>query len=236
MSMEDIMKALMQSTAAQQQPQQSTGGGDAMSQMLGGLLGGGSQGGAGGDMISQVIGGLLGGQQSTGSAGAGPLLGGLQQILGGTPGTGQQLPLGGSGTTMASSDPIMTLLQPVVNNVAAKLGISPQMATLIASIALHYLVQSSPNTPGASPLNLGNVMQSLSSGQGISPNTLQQSGIVNDVMRATGMDQQQAVRSLDTTFGALGGHLVPIKAVKGAKGVKPARGVKGKATLKRKKK
>jgi len=256
MSMEDIMKALMQS-AASQQPQQSAGGGDAMSQMLGtmlgsgqsqgsaggdamtqmlgGMLGGGqSQSGAGGDMISQAIGGLLGGQQSAGGAGTGALLGGLQQILGGTPGTSQQLPLGGSGMSLGASDPIMMLIQPLVNNVAAKLGISPQMATIIASIALHYLVQSSPNTPGASPMNLGSVMQALTSGKKVSPTALQQSGIVTDVMQATGMDEQQAVKSLDATFGVLGGQLVPVRAIKGRKGIKAARGVSSKATLKRK--
>lgn len=235
MSMEDIMKALMQSSAAQQQqPQQSAGGGDAMAQMLGGLLGGSQQqGSGGGDLVTQVIGGLLGGQQNSGGAGAGALLGGLQQILGGTPGTGQQLPLGGNSSAFDSNSAIMSLLQPVVNNVAAKLGISPQIATVIASIALHYLVQSSPNTPGSSPLNLGSVMQALASGKGVSPTALQQSGMVNDVMQATGMNEQEAVKSLNTTLGVLGGQLTPVRSVKGAQGVKSARGVKSKATLKR---
>jgi hypothetical protein len=259
--MEDILKALMQSAAsqqqAQQQPQQPAGGSDAMAQMLGGMLGGGqqsstgsagadamsqmlggmlgggqTQGGAGGDLISQAIGGLLGGQQSGGGAGAGALLGGLQQIIGGTPGAGQ-LPMGGSSAAMTSSNPIMLLLQPVINKLAAKLGISPQMATIISSIALHYLVQSSPNTPGASPLNLGSVMQALASGRSISPTALQQSGMVNDVMQATGMTEQQAVKSLNTTFNVMGSQLAPVKKVRGAKGLKSARGVRSKATLKR---
>src|SRR5574340_582860 len=175
MAMEDILKALMQS-AATQQPQQQPAGGDAMSQMLGGLLGGQTQSSGTGDLVGQVIGGLLGGQQNTGGAGVGSLLGGLTQIIGGTPGTGQQLPLGGNTGSLGSNDPIMALLQPVVNNVAAKLGISPQIATVVASIALHYLLQSSPKTPGASPLDLGSVLQTLSSGKTISPTALQQSG------------------------------------------------------------
>lgn len=262
MSMEDILKALLQSAASQPQSQASSAGGDAMAQMLGGMLGGQSQsggtqqqaggdamaqmlggmlggqsqGGAGGDLITEAIGSLLGGQQAAGGAGTGALLGGLQQILGGTPGTGQQLPMGGSGMPLGGSDPLMTLLQPVVNNLAAKLGISPQLATLVASVALHYLVQSSPNTPGASPLNLGSVMQALASGKSVSPTALQQSGMVNDVMQATGMTEEQAVRSLSTTFDVFGSHLTPVKQVRGAAGVKSARGVKAKATLKRKKK
>jgi hypothetical protein len=239
MSMEDIMKALMQSAAAPQ-PQQQSGGGDAMSQMLGGLMGGSQQGsaggdmlsqalggmmgggqqsGGGGDMISQVIGGLLGGgQQGSSAGGIGQLMGGLQQIIGGAPGTGQPLPTGGGNVNLGSNDPLMMLLQPVVNQVAAKAGISPQIATVIASIALHYLLQSSPKTPGASPLNLGNVMQSLASGRGVDASTLQQSGMVNDVMQSTGLDQQQAVKSLNATFNVLGSQV---------------KGVKGKATLKR---
>jgi hypothetical protein len=241
MSMEDIMKALMQSAAAQQPPKQTGGGGDAMSQILGGMLGGGQQqsgsggdmlsqalggllggsqqGSAGGNILSQALGGLLGGQQSGGGAGTGALLGGLQQIIGGTPGTGQQLPTGGGSMGLTASNPMMALLQPVVNQVAAKLGISPQVASIISSIALHYLVQSHPNTPGASPLNLGSVMQTLAAGRKVSPSALQKSGMVGDVMQATGMDEKQAVKSLHTTFSVLG---EPVKSVKGKATVKRA--------------
>jgi hypothetical protein len=239
MAMEDILKALMQSAAAQpsSQSQPSGGSGDAMAQMLGGMLGGQGQGAAGGgDLVAQAIGGLLGGQQSSGGAGTGALLGGLQQILGGTPGTGQQLPLGGGSASLGANDPIMMLLQPVVNNLAAKAGISPQIATILASIALHYLLQSSPNTPGASPLNLGSVMQTLAAGKGVSPTALQQSGMINDVMQATGMNEQQATRSLSTTFDVLGGHLTPAKQVQTSGGLKTGRGVKSSASVKRKKK
>ena len=65
MSMEDLMKVLMQSTAGGAAA--SGSGGDAMSQVLGGLLGGGQQSG-GGDVLSQVIGGLLGGGQQGGGS------------------------------------------------------------------------------------------------------------------------------------------------------------------------
>jgi hypothetical protein len=191
---------------------QSGGGGDMLSQALGGLLGGGQQastpqGGGGGDMLSQALGGLLGGGQQSGGGGVGALLGGLQQIIGGTPGTGQQLPLGGGNVSIGSGEPLMGLLQPVVTQLAAKAGISPQIATIIASIVLHYLVQSHPSTPGASPLNLGSVMQTLASGGRLDAGTLQSSGIVNDVMQATGLDEKQAVKSLNTTFNVLGAQV-----------------------------
>jgi hypothetical protein len=204
MAMEDIMKALMQSAGGAQQP--SGGGTDAMSQVLGGLLGGGQQdGGAGGEALAQAVGGLLGGGQQGGAA-VTQLLGGLQQIMGGTPGSGQ-LPQGGGNMNMGANDPIMMLLQPVVDQLAVKAKISPQLAMIVASIAVHYLLQSHPSTPGSSPLNLGSVMQSLASGSGISQGTLQSSGMLNDVMQATGLNEQQATKSLTTTFNSLAGHV-----------------------------
>jgi hypothetical protein len=211
MSMQDIMKALMQSSAGASQP---SGGADALSQAIGGLMGGSQQSSGGG--LGALLGSLLGGgQQGTPAT---QLLGGLQQVIGGQPGWGN-LPMGG-GTLPSANDPIMMLLQPVVNQVAAKANIPPQIAVVVASIAVHYLLQSHPSTPGASPLNLGNVMQQLASGSGIPPSTLQSSGIVNDVMQTTGLNQQQATKTLNTTFSVLG------KSVKG-------KGVAGKATLKK---
>jgi len=210
MTMQDILKALMQSSGSQQQPQQSGASGDAMSQVLGGLLGGGQQSG-GGDALSQVIGGLLGGGQQGGSAPASQLLGGLEQIIGAQSGAT-------AGTAPSTSDPLMILLQPLVNKLAAKVNISPAIATIIVSIVLKYLLKSHPSTPDESPLDLGSVMQTLASGGRISQSTLQSSGMVNEVVRATGLDQQQAVKTLDTTFKVLGSEV---------------KGVKGKATLRR---
>ncbi len=227
MAMEDLMKVLMQSATQGQQGGsqqgagadalsqviggmmgggQQSGGGDAMSQLLGGLMGGGQQGG-GGAAMGQLLGGLMGGgQQGTPQQPAGSgdmLLGALQQIIGGQPGTGQALPLNQGNFNMNASGPLMLLLQPVVNQVAAKLNISPQIAMVVASIALHYLLSSHPSTSPQAPMNLGNVMQQLSSG-GVSQATLRNSGMVNDVMSATGLNKQQALQALETTFGALG--------------------------------
>ncbi|MFH1186431.1 MAG: hypothetical protein V1755_15585 [Chloroflexota bacterium] len=210
MTMQDILKALMQSAGSQQQLQQSGDGGDAMSQVLGGLLGGSQQGG--GDALSQVISGLLGGSQQGGGAPATQLLGGLEQIIGAQSGAA-------AGAATSTSDPLMALIQPLVNKLAAKVNISPAIATIIVSIVLKYLLKSHPSTPDESPLDLGSVMQTLASGGRISESTLQNSGMVNDVVRATGLDQQQAVKTLDTTFKVLGSEV---------------KGVRGKATLKRK--
>ena len=187
MAMEDLMKALMQGASGASQQQQS-GGGDALSQMLGGLMGGSQQGGG---------------------APAVQMLGALEQIIGGQPGSGQPLNMNqGAAMNMGSmnmNDPVMLLLQPVVNQLAAKANISPQIAMVVASIAVHYLLSSHPSTPGTGKLDLGSVMQQLSSGN-ISQDTLHNSGMVNDVMQATGLSKPEAVKSLNATFGALGMH------------------------------
>ncbi len=209
MSMEDIMKALMQTSGGT--PAQPGGAGaDMLSQAIGSALGGTAQPSGVGGGLGALLGSLLGGgQQQTGTP-ATQLLGGLEQIIGGTPGS-SQLGMNQGSINMNANSPIMMLIQPVVNQVAAKAGISPQIATLVASIALHYLLQSHPSTPGASPLNLSSVMQTLASGGQVSPNTLQQSGIVNDVMRSTGLNQQQAVRSINQTFSVLGKQVAGVK-------------------------
>jgi hypothetical protein len=151
----------------------------------------------------------MGGGQQGGGAPAVQMLGALEQIIGGQPGTGQPLnPNQGAAMNMGSmgmNDPIMMLLQPVVNQLAAKANISPQIAMVVASIAIHYLLSSHPSTPGTGRLDLGSVMQELSSGK-ISESTLHNSGMVNDVMQATGLSKPEAVKSLNATFGALGAH------------------------------
>jgi hypothetical protein len=185
MAMEDLMKALMQGASGAPQQQSGGGGGDALSQMLGGLMGGGQQGGG---------------------APAVQMLGALEQIIGGQPGTGQPLNANqGTAMNMGMNDPVMLLLQPVVNQLAAKANISPQIAMVVASIAIHYLLSSHPSTPGTGRLDLGSVMQQLSSGN-ISQDTLHNSGMVQDVMQATGLSKPEAVKSLNATFGALGAH------------------------------
>jgi hypothetical protein len=217
MSMEDIMKALMQTSTGTQSTGGSAGA-DLLSQAIGGALGSTQQSGGGGGGLGGLLSGLLGGGSQQSAQPATQMLGALEQIIGGTPGSGQLGMNQGGAMTMGANDPMMVLLQPVVTQLAAKANISPQIAMVVASIALHYLLQSHPSTPGASPLNLGNVMQTLASGGQVDPGTLQKSGMVNDVMQATGLNQQQAVKSINQTFNVLGKHVA---------------GVKGTATIKR---
>ena len=79
-------------------------------------------------LLAAQAGGLLGGQ--SGSAPVGQLLSGIEQVIGGKPGSAQ---LGANqGSTTDANSPIMSLLGPVASAVAGKAGISPQVATTVA--------------------------------------------------------------------------------------------------------
>ena len=155
-----------------------------------------------------MLGGLLGGAWQGSQVNQGDqMLGALEGIIGGKPGQGQQLGISQAGSmNMGMNDPIMMMLQPVVDQLAAKVNIPPQIATIRASIGIHYLLSSHPSTSPQAPMNLGSVMQELQSG-GLSHDTLHNSGMVNDVSQATGLNKQQSVSTLDTLFKMLAGHV-----------------------------
>ncbi len=209
-----VLGSLM--SGGQQATSQQSGGADLLSGVLGGLMGGGQQQAmpqqqAGGDMLSGMLGGLMGGGQQPmqqQQSGGDMMLGMLEQVIGGQPGQGQQLGISQMGSmNMGTGNPMMGLLQPIVSQVAAKLNISPQIATVVASIAMHYLLSSHPATSPQAPMNLGAVMQQLGRSGNLSQGMLRNSGMVNDVMQATGLNKQDALRSLDTTFGVLGSQV-----------------------------
>ena len=159
---------------------------------------------AGADMLTQVVGGLMGGGQQGGGAPVNQLLSGLEQVIGGNPSAGKPLPLN-AGAATDPNNPLMGLLGPIASAVAGKVGISPAVATTVAATALHYLVSSHPAAGGSAPMNLNNVAQQMASGA-VSPQTLQSSGMVNAVVQATGLSPQDAAKSLDATFNHLQAH------------------------------
>ncbi len=183
MALDNLMKGLMQSGSDPQGQQGS--GGDPMSEALGGMMGGGAPGGS---ASSQMLGALEG-------------------IIGGKPGTGKPLPqnAGNAANPAQAGGPAMSVVQPLADRVAEKVGVSPQIATVVSSIALHYLLSSHPSSGAQSRLDYGSTMQELKTG-GLSPDTLKNSGMVNDVTQATGLDQNKAVRSLNTVFSTLASH------------------------------
>lgn len=180
MTLDNLMKGLMQSAS-------------------------GSQQGSSGGLLSDALGGMMGGSQGGNSGNM--MLGALERIIGGKPGSGQPLPQNqGMIPSTGSNNPAMSMVQPVANQVAERTHISPAIATVVAAIAMHYLLGSHPSTGGNSPLDFNSVMQQLQGG-GVNQSTLHNSGMVNDVKQATGLDQQQAQSSLEAAFKALASHL-----------------------------
>jgi hypothetical protein len=130
-------------------------------------MGGASQGGmltqgTGSDPLSAILGGLLGG--------------GTQ---GSVPGAG----------AMGNN----AFLAPIVDALAAKIGISPQIAETVASFALSQLL-SGQNSQLAQMLRGGTVSQRY----------LRDSGLVNQLAQQTGMDNKTAAQSLQQVFQAFG--------------------------------
>lgn len=179
--------------------------------LMGALLQGGSGSSGGSDALSQAVGGLLGGGQS--GAPVGQLLNGLEQVIGGNPTSGQLSQ--GQGSALPANSPVMSLLGPLANAVAAKAGISPAVATTVAGVAMHYLLSSHPAAGGSAPLNLGSTMQQMASTGGVSADTLNSSGMVNSVVQATGLSPQAATQSLNAAFSHMATH-VDRKAAKQA--------------------
>lgn len=204
MSMEDLFKSLAQTAV---QAAESPSGQSAISQMVGGLLGGNQQASA---------------QQGGGQAGQ--MLGLLEQVIGGVPGSGNITQ--GAGVNLGASDPVMLLLQPVVNQLATKANIQPQIATVVVSLVVHYLLSNHPSSGrGSNSLDLNSLFQQMSSGN-ISQSVFHNSGMVNDVMQATGLAKADAIKSLDATFNVLSGH---VQGSAGASATSAKSGLKGAA-------
>ena len=186
MSLEDILKVLVDSRGPAS-PNQPAGRRDPMTDLIGGLLGG-QQAPASG---------------SGGTAGLGDMMGLLETLIG----SGQQSQNTGVGQTAGVNDPIMLLLQPFVNQLARKMDISPQLATVVVSFVVHKLLAHHPTSGrDSTQFDLDDMLQQMSSGQ-ISQQTLQSSGMVNELASATGLDPETAARGLNETLGLLGGQV-----------------------------
>jgi len=178
---------------------QPSAGQDPLSSLLGGLLGGQSGGGQG--SMSQALGGLLGGGQSNR---LGNVLGVLEGVLNANAPVGQAAQSAIPGGNVAANDPTMQMLTPVVDGLAAKMNISPQIAMIVVTFVVHQLLSSHPASGRTSMIDPGALQQQVNSGQGVSHAYLQSSGLVNQIVQQTGLDPQTATKSLKTVFDMLG--------------------------------
>ncbi|MFZ5858205.1 MAG: hypothetical protein ACOYZ6_15370 [Chloroflexota bacterium] len=221
MSMDDILKVLVES----RKQGQSSQGADPMTELLGGLLGGSGTAGSGQtDAMAGMLGNLLGGGQSQPSGTnqqadalegmLGDLLGGSgqsqtgrqQSSLGGMmsllemfTGAGGQSGLGQS--SMMGGNPLMGLIQPLVEPLAKKLKISPELAMIVVSFVLQKLLAHHPTSGrDSTQFDLDDLFNQVGSTGKINPSMLQTSGMVEELSRVTGMDEATATKSLNTAF------------------------------------
>jgi hypothetical protein len=179
---------------------------NAMSDMLGSLLGGGGQtpsqaGGGQADAMSGMLGSLLGGGQSqTGGQQSG--LGGMMSLLEMFTGAGGQ---SGISQSAMGNNPLMGLLQPLVEPLAKKLKISPELAMIVVSFVLQKMLAHHPTSGrDSTQFDLDDLFNQVGSTGKINPNMLQTSGMVEELSRVTGMDQATAAKSLNTAFTMVG--------------------------------
>ncbi len=196
MSMDDILKILVDSR--KQQPSASQGA-DPMTELLGGLLGGGSapSGGSASQSngMTEALGNLLGGQSSGGQQSG---LGGMMSLLEMFTGAG------GQGQSALTGNPLGGLLQPLVKPLAEKLNISPEIAAVVISFVLQKLLAHHPTSGrDSTQFNIDDLFGQLGSGK-LDPTTLKNSGMVDELASVTGMDRAQARKSLNTAFAMVG--------------------------------
>lgn len=207
MSMEDILKELVNS----RQQGGSSNSADPMASLISGLLGGGqpqrrgSSQQSGGDMAGSLV-NLLGtvmgsadqqpqNNPSQQSGGLGNMMGLLETVMGG----GQ----GGS----PANDPIMMLLKPFVTPLAKKANISPEIAMIVVSFVAHKLLAHHPTSGrDSNSFNLDDMLQQIGSGR-VDSNMLQNSGMVKEISAKTGLDEATAANTLNAAFNMMGNHL-----------------------------
>ena len=229
MSMDDILKLLVESRQ-QGQSQRPAPQSDPMTSLIGGLLGGGQQQSGNnqqGNALAGVLGSLLGGgqpssgsgnQQSDAIAGVlGSLLGGGQSQTGGGQQSGLSGMMGllemvtGSGqqglgqSSLTANNPMMGMLQPFVAPLAKKLKISPEIAMIVVSFVVQKMLAHHPTSGrDSTQFNLDDLLNQVGSTGKVNPGMLQNSGMVDELARATGLDQATAAKSLDAAFTLVG--------------------------------
>jgi len=212
----------------QQMPSAGQGGmGDILGSILGGAMGGqqqqqqmpsGGQGGMG-DILGSILGGAMGGQPqqqqmpSAGQGGLGPLGSILGAVIGGGAAGGGDLK--SIGISVAAN----AFLAPIVNKIAAKLGLPPSVAQAIVAFAVQKLVlgaaqqRAQPSAgsavqpqAGTAP-NINDILQTLGQGQRIDRRTIKMVGFADELAAEADIDPTTAARGLQAVFDEFSGPM-----------------------------
>jgi hypothetical protein len=200
--------------------------------------------------MTDLIGGLLSGAQGQShapvapagyqqqtqtqpqSGGLGDMMGLLEMFMGGNQ--------SGATQSAAASDPIMMLIQPYVSKLANKANIPPEIAMIVVSFVAHKLLSHHPTSGrDSSSFDLDNLLSQMGSGN-IDKSIYQNSGMVKEISKSTGLDEATASKTLDAAFNLFGQHMqaaaTPVTAKpqvpEGSKGLRST-GMKGATKAKR---
>ncbi len=226
MSMEDILKVLVNS----RQQGSSAQGSDPMTDLIGGLLG--SVGGAQSQSHAPVAPAGYQQQQTQSGGGLGDMMGLLEMFMGNNQ--------GGAAQSSMPNNPIMMLLQPYVEKLAKKANIPPETAMIVVSFVAHKLLSHHPTSGrDSSSFDLDDLIGQMGSGK-INSNIYETSGMVKEISKSTGLDETTASKTLDAAFGLFGKQIKTVaptttakpQATTGAKGLRST-GMKGAAKAKR---
>jgi hypothetical protein len=215
-----------QGTAAQARPAAS-GGETGLDGLLQGLLGGGLAGGGG--QAPEAYGAQAGAAPAQGGLDLGGLLGGLLGGSGGLAAGTAPAPTGGAGGlgdvlgSLMGSSPAMqsnSFLAPIVNGLADKLGLPPQLAQTVVAFVLGKLMGhrlqpgldmglASTGSRAAQPqaTSLEDVVQRMNSGKRVTKTAIRDAGLARELAEQTGMSRATAEASLHEVLNALGGQL-----------------------------
>jgi hypothetical protein len=184
---------------------------DLFSELMNGFASGGkpAQGGAM-DMVGNVLGaaGALGG--------AGKSAGGLSDLMGAVSGAGSAGPMGVLGGLLGgqSNNPMASLLAPVTNGLAAKLGIPPAIASMATGFLINKMFGGSApqQAPNGGGFGLENLLSVMNNGGKGADDLLSKSGLVQEFAGHAKIDDKQASSALGGLVGMLSGNGMVDKA------------------------
>ncbi|WKZ36058.1 MAG: hypothetical protein QY332_20835 [Anaerolineales bacterium] len=186
MSLEDILKVLVNSRQQESSPQSA----DPMTDLIGNLL-------ANTQTQSQSHTPMAPStyqpqQQQTG--GLGSMMGFLEMVMGGNQ-------AGVTSQPSMANNPIMMLLQPYVEKLAKKMNIPPQIAMMVVSYVAYKLLAHHPSSGrDSNSFNLDEMLNQMNSGK-IDQSIFQNSGMVMEISKSTGLDEATATKTLNAAFG-----------------------------------
>ncbi len=138
--------------------------------------------------LPQAIRGMLGNNQGSGQTDQ--LIGMLEQMIAGD---GQ---VGAQNMNMVANGTTLNMVQSIAEQLSHRTGFPPQTAQTVVSLVLHRMLTSHSAFGNNARLNLQDVLQQMRATGGIDPDILHNSGMVNGLVNASGLERQAALQHL----------------------------------------